>query len=53
MAYSTITKKKKQVVFDKVKNFVKSRLDTTPVIVDNGDSVRVGKYTCEQHDGVW
>lgn len=53
MAYSTITKKKKQVVFDKVKNFVKARLDTTPVIVDNGDSVRVGKYTCQQHDGVW
>tara|TARA_B100001057_G_scaffold438285_1_gene470683 strand:- start:5493 stop:5945 length:453 start_codon:yes stop_codon:yes gene_type:complete len=53
MATSTITKKKKQVAFNKVKNFVKSRLETTPVIVDNGDKVHVGNYTCQQDDGVW
>ena len=53
MATSTITKKKKQVAFNKVKNCVKSRLNTTPVIVDNGDKVRVGNYTCQQYEGVW
>ena len=53
MATSTITKKKKQNDFNKVKNFVKARLDQIPLIVDNGDVVRVGNYKCHQDDGVW
>ena len=53
MATSTITKKKKQVAFNKVKNFVQSRLDKTPLIVDNGDTVRVGNYKCQQTNGEW
>lgn len=53
MATSTITKKKKQVAFNKVKHFVQSRLDKTPLIVDNGDTVRVGNYKCQQLNGEW
>jgi hypothetical protein len=50
MESSTITKRPD---LKKFSDFVKSRLDTTPVIVDNKDSVRVGNYTCKQEDGYW
>jgi hypothetical protein len=50
MVTSTITKKPELKQFS---DFVKSRLDQTPVIVNNQDNVRVGNYVCKQDDGFW
>lgn len=50
METSTITRKPELKQFS---NFVKSRLDTTPVIIDNKDHVRVGNYICTQESGSW
>ena len=50
MESSIITKKPDLSKFSK---FVKSRLDETPVIVDNKDHVRVGNYVCRQDSGQW
>jgi len=50
MVTSTITKKPELKQFS---DFVKSRLDQTPVIVNNKDNVRVGNYVCKQDEGFW
>lgn len=50
MESSIITRKPELSKFSK---FVKSRLDETPVIVDNKDHVRVGNYVCRQDSGQW
>ena len=50
MANSTITKNPS---LDKVKRFVHSHLDNTPLIVSNPDHVRVGNYICLQAGGDW
>jgi hypothetical protein len=50
MANSTITKNQ---TLDKVKHFVRSHLDDTPIIINEHDRVRVGNYICTQHDGDW
>jgi len=50
MENSIITKKTN---LSKFVNFVKSRLDNTPVIVNNKDNVRVGNYVCIQDSGQW
>lgn len=50
MESSIITRKPELKQFSQ---FVKSRLDETPVIVDNKDHVRVGYFKCAQHNGRW
>jgi hypothetical protein len=51
MANSTTTKN--NLTLDKVKSFVKSQLNTTPLIVNKQDKVRVGNYICQQSEGMW
>jgi hypothetical protein len=50
MANSTITK---NLTLEKVKSFVKSKINTTPIIINKQDYVRVGNYICQQDNGVW
>lgn len=38
---------------NKVKSFVNRHLDTTPIIVEKPDYIRVGKYKCQQYNGQW